>query len=297
MTELFDQTVIDNEPSTQLAVAERDHDLSPLAIIRQAVESGLGPDQLKALVDLQEQVRASRAKEEFAAAMNACQEELPLIVKDGENKQTGQRYAKMDNIHIRAKPTILKHGFALSFSEADCPTPSFKRTVCKVRHRAGHSEDHFLDLPLDGFSAKGTPIGSMNPVQAAASTGTYAQRYLTCRIFNITIADTDADGRAPAYENPEANPKAPKAAPRGQRSDKPAPPQVNPHGVSRADVMEITDEWVKHNPQGVSEDWIDWLRKTAGRVNIDDKWQHWTKADLGKLQSQLGLARTDDIPY
>jgi len=291
MTELFDQTVIDHEPSQQLAVAEPEQAMSPLALIREAIEHGLGPEQLKALVDLQEQVRASRAKEEFAAAMVACQEELPLIVKDKENTQTHAKYARMETVQLQAKPVMSKHGLSLSFSEADCPTPGSKRIVCTVRHRAGHSEQHFMDLPLDGFSANGKPIGAMNPVQAAASTGTYAQRYLTCRIFNITIAETDRDGRQ-VYDNPEPNANALKAAPRG----KPEQIAPNPQGIAYADVREVSAHWKKDNPSGSKDDFANWVQETSGR-DFRGKWEGWTASDLGKCQEALGLENTSGIPF
>ena len=61
----------------------------------------------------------------------------------------------------------------------------------------------------------GNAIGSMNRVQAAVSTGSYAQRYLFARIFNLVIADTDLDGRPPANENPMMRPDAPQVGARG----------------------------------------------------------------------------------
>jgi len=306
MTELFDQTVIDHEPSQQLAVADTpDPSMSPLALIRQAVELGLGPEQLKALVDLQEQVRASRAKEEFAAAMNACQEELPLIVKDANNSQTKSTYVRMETVQHLAKPVISKHGFSLSFGEADSPNPEMKRTICDVRHRAGHLEQYHLDLPLDGVGAKGNAIGAMNRVQAAVSTGTYAQRYLTCRIFNITIAETDRDG-AQLHPNPEPNGNAPKAAPRGQRDrsepvnqpQKPPPDATNDHGVRFDDVNQVISRWKTDNPSQKTNGnaFSDWATMVAEHP-LTGKWGEWTPSDLAKCRDALGLISDKEIPW
>ncbi len=299
MTELFDQTVIDPEPSRQTAVAEAPGDpMTPLALIRQAVELGLGPEQLKALVDLQEQVRASRARELFAAAMTACQAELPNVVRDAENTHTKKLYASLEVVQRVAKPVTLKHGFALSFSEADCQTPNFKRTVCKVRHSAGHSEDHFLDLPVD-------KSGSMNAVQGAVSTGSYGQRVLTCRIFNITIAETDRDGRADPHPNPEANQNAPKAAPRGQRqqapinvAEKPAPDATNQHGVKFEDVNQVIAKWKKDNPSLKTDGsaFSHWASQVAER-ELTAVWGEWNKRDLAKCRDALGILSDGDIPF
>jgi hypothetical protein len=139
----------------------------------------------------------------------------------------------------------------------------------------------------------------MNRVQAAISTGTYAQRYLTCRIFNITIAETDRDGRD-IHANPDANPNAPKADPRGKRQqpqqEQPAPIAPNPNGVAYADVTEISDKWKKDNPKLGKTDFGDWVQKTSER-NFRGEWIGWTASDLGKCQDALGLENTSGIPF
>lgn len=260
------------------------------ALIERAVEKGLDPAQLKALVDLHEQMRATSAKEAFNAAMRDCQEELPLIVKDAKNEQTGSLYAKMDHIQGIAKPIFTKHGFALSFAEADSPIAGFKRTICDVRHCEGHTERYHLDLPLDGFSAKGNPIGSMNPVQAAISTGTYAQRYLICRIFNITVSDTDLDGRPAARPNTGKNSSAPSAEPRGQRRPKPQAPQY----VTAEQVAFLVAEW-KHLYQGEFAAWEQFVQAKTGRVFDVKKASNWTHFDYETIRKALNIPTDEEL--
>ena len=292
--------VIDR-PSRQVAAPARET-MTPLALIERAVERGLDPEQLKALVMLQEHWHANRAREEFAAAMNACQQELPLIVKDANNSQTKSAYVRMETVQHIAKPIISKHGFSLSFGEADSPVPEMKRTICDVRHSAGHCEQYHLDLPLDGVGAKGNAIGAMNRVQAAISTGSYAQRYLTCRIFNITISGTDIDGRLPQYPNPEADAEAPKAPPRAKRNDPPppaAPPtEPNKHGVRFEEVGRVSAKWKKDNASQKEDRaaFSDWVWRIVGR-DMSGGWGEWTKQDLNKCRSALGLLTDEEIPF
>lgn len=261
----------------------------PYMLIERAVEKGLDPAQLKALVDLHEQMRAARAAEEFSAAMNECQAELPLIVKESKNDQTGSLYAKMERIQAIAKPVFTKHGFALSFAEEDSPIDRFKRTICDVRHRAGHCVRYHLDLPLDGFSAKGNPIGSMNPVQAAISTGTYAQRYLTCRVFNITVANTDLDGRPAELDNAERDSSAPSAEPRGKRSQ-----PVNPLPETAA-ANEIRATWRKQHfpgehPAGfLRDEFGKWFCTTVGADSVPVSGRDWHPSDFEKCAKALGI--------
>lgn len=263
---------------------------NPLMLLEKAVERGMDPAQLKALVDLHEQWQASRAREAFNSAMKECQAELPLIVKDAENSQTKSRYAKMEYIQVIAKPVITKHGFALSFAEEDCPTPEWKRTICDVRHSGGHCVRYHLDLPLDGVGAKGNAIGAMNRVQAAVSTGTYAQRYLIARIFNLTIADTDLDGRPPANENPTMRPGAPLAPSRAQR--KAPAPKPEPH-PNRDKVSEIMLEWKRMTlAAGESTEgtrfWT-WFRKVTGSVDNPARPDDWSESELSACRKALGL--------
>lgn len=172
---------------------------NPLMLIASAIDKGIDPDRLGKLLDLQERYEKSRAVEAFHAAMNACQSEMPLVVRDAENTQTRSRYATLESIQAIAKPVYSRHGFALSFGEADCAKEGWKRIVCDVRHTGGHSATYHIDLPIDGIGAKGNAIGGMNPVQGCVSTLSYGQRTLTCRIFNVTVADEDIDGQCEGF--------------------------------------------------------------------------------------------------
>lgn len=265
--------------------------MSPLALLASAVKSGLDAGQLKQLVDLQEQCRAARAKEAFSLAMNQCQAEMPCIVRESENKQTKSSYAKLEHIISQTKPVLSRHGFSLSFSEDECPRPEWKRTVCLVRHVEGHSERHFIDLPVDGIGAKGNAIGAMNPVQGAISTGTYAQRILHCRIFDLTIADTDLDGNRPAHPNPEQGNQHSKPAPRGQRNQ-PEPP---PTEVSEQQLAHLVAHWKAKNPdpdgnlvrQGAA--YKEWAMGVCDHIFNPRKVGDWTKADYERCCHTLGI--------
>ena len=259
--------------------------MNPLILLERAVEKGMDPAQLKALVDLHEGWRAARAKESFAFAMNAVQAEMPCIVRDAQNTQTNSRYVRMETVTHKGKEIYTRHGFSLSFSEDESGIEKFKRIVCLVRHVDGHSERHWIDLPLDGFGAKGNAIGSMNPVQAAISTGSYGQRVLTCRVFNITVADTDLDGQAP---NPPADPDAPRAAPRARRVDADAEAKAT---IAR--VTEISRLWKAKNPEPTgdvaawSARYKQWVMKVCDRVFNPQKPAEWTCDDMAICEREL----------
>ncbi len=167
---------------------------TPMSLLAIAVERGHDPDQLRQLMDLQERWEANQGRKEYAAAMHACQGEMPSIHKDKTNTHTRTNYATLEQVQKTARPVYSAHGFSLSYGEADCPVKDYKRTVCDVRHSGGHCERYHLDLPIDGTGAKGG-ASSMNAVQGAISTTSYGQRRLLCMIFNITLSDEDDDAQ------------------------------------------------------------------------------------------------------
>lgn len=236
---LIDET--ESQAPTRAIATVQPEPLNPLMLMQQAIDRGVDPAALKQLVDLQEQWRAARAKEAFSAAMNAVQIEMPCVVRDATNSKTNTPYIRLETLTHRAKPIYTAHGFSLSFSETESRRENWHRVTCTVRHIAGHSEQHWIELPTDGIGPQGKPIGGMNAVQGAVSTGTYGQRVLTCRVFNITIADTDLDGAAP---NPPISPLAQTAQPRAKR---PQPKQESPRDAA---IRRIKVTWNGKNGSG-----------------------------------------------
>lgn len=176
---------------------------TPIDILQTAVSNGVDAGQLEKLMDMQERWERNQAEKQFNEAMHACQQEMPRVLKTSENQQTGSMYANLERVQESARPVYTKHGFSLCYGEADCPVPSFKRTVCDVRHVGGHCVRYHLDLPLDGIGPKGNPIGGMNAVQGCISTTSYGQRRLLCMIFNITLSGEDDDGQTVACIDPD----------------------------------------------------------------------------------------------
>jgi hypothetical protein len=169
-----------------------------LATIDAAIEKGCDAEQLGKLLDVYERYQRNEALRAYQEAMCACQAEIPLVLTDAENKHTKSRYRTLGTLIHKIKPIITKHGFSLSFHQGDMQTPreGWVRIVCDSMHKAGHREVKFLDLPIDGQGAKGGAT-AMNGNQGVGSTTSYGERYLTCKIFLVPIADDDLDGNLP----------------------------------------------------------------------------------------------------
>lgn len=177
------------------AVAEVQPDPFLEMVERVASNPDIDADKIQKILDMQIQVMDRTARDEFYAAMNRVQAELPAVYRDAENKQTNSRYSKIETIAKAIKPIYTKHGFSTSFSEDKSDGDGYIRIRGVLRHCNGHSEDHYyVDLPVDNVGIHGKVNKTM--VHGTASTFQYGRRYLTLFMFNVTTDDDDDDGNA-----------------------------------------------------------------------------------------------------
>lgn len=160
-------------------------------ISRAASDPATDVDKLERLLGMYERITARQAKADYTAALAEMQSELPVIAERGGIKDRGgnvqSTYALWEDINDAIKPILTKHGFALSFRtgrEAD------QIVVTGVlSHRAGHSEETTMHLPVDNS-------GSKNSVQAVGSSTQYGKRYTAAALLNLTSRGEDDDGVA-----------------------------------------------------------------------------------------------------
>lgn len=197
MTELF------TEPENEMSTALVEHEsLTPLEMIRTFIERpDSDPAGLEKLMDLYDRWKNDSAREAYMAAMKACKEELPIVVRDAENRHTQSRYARLETVSLGIDPITTKHGFSLSYGTADSPKEEHVRILCDCMHEGGYSQRYQLDCPYDSAGAKGTV--NKTPIQAMGSTISYGRRYLKLMIFDVTVANEDDDGQQGAVITPD----------------------------------------------------------------------------------------------
>jgi hypothetical protein len=147
-------------------------------------------DKLERLMGLYERMSAQQSRNAFDAAMSACQEELPIILRNKRNTQTNSNYADLAAIEDAAMPIVTKHGFSVKFM----PEPSALEGhygVGAVVSNSGHHEHYHADVPADGAGMKGT--ANKTATHAFASTMSYGRRILLCMAFNIATKDDDGN--------------------------------------------------------------------------------------------------------
>jgi hypothetical protein len=124
--------------------------------------------------------------------MSQAQADMGPIATDMQNKQTSSRYASYAALDRVVRPIYTKHGFALSFDEADSPKAEHVRVLAYVSHAAGFSKTFHTDIPADGKGAKGGDV--MTKTHAVGAAKSYGMRYLLRSIFNLAVGEEDTDG-------------------------------------------------------------------------------------------------------
>jgi hypothetical protein len=169
----------------------------PKSLVQQAMEKDWDIDRLTQIIALQIAQEKRSAEAEFNQSFNAAQSEMPKVVKDKKNTQKNTHYATLEAVVSVVTPIATKHGLSSSFGEvpatADTIIPEgCRRFVLRITHKSGHFREYVGDFPVDGKGALGKDV--MNAIQGYVSTGSYAQRVITCRAWNIAPSGTDEDG-------------------------------------------------------------------------------------------------------
>lgn len=163
---------------------------SLMAVIsRAASDPAVDVDKLERLLGMYERITARQAEYAYHEAMSAAQAEMRPIAADANNPQTKSKYASFVALDRALRPIYTRHGFSLSYDTEDGAPEGHVRVVCKVSHRAGHTDRPRIDMPADGKGAKGGDV--MTKTHATGAAMTYGQRYLLKMIFNIAVGEDD----------------------------------------------------------------------------------------------------------
>ncbi len=249
---------------------------SPMQIIAQiASEESCDVEKLTALVDLQERMAATEARREWHEAVVTFQEKCPVVVKSSKGHTA--KYAKYEQIMDVAQPVLTECGLSVTFGHEGIEEGSV-RVVCHIAHGT-HVETRGITCPIPEEIISKRSGGSVaNSAQRLGMAISYAKRYALCAALNIVVVGEDFDGRAP-NPAPDADPDAPRAATRGQRSD------ITDLSVRWAKVKGVsTEPWTNKD----ADAWWKWVFGTdvlncANKLAVD-----LTDADLDKISVRIG---------
>jgi len=185
---------IAEQKESELVPQPASAEMQTLNALTQSITTGqLQPEQLSMILDAQERILDRQAKQEFAAAMAACQAEIPAVLKNKVNDQTRSSFEDLESLNKSLVPVYSKHGFGVSFDMGDSGNPDKLRIIADVSHRAGWVKQYHYDLDYDMYGIKGNV--NKTKIHGSSSSVSYGRRYLLKMIFNITTAEEiDNDG-------------------------------------------------------------------------------------------------------
>jgi hypothetical protein len=163
-----------------------------LAIIERASrDPSVDLDKMDRLMKMHDAASQKVNEAAFDEAMKNAQAEMRPVAADAENDQTHSKYASYAALDRAIRPIYTRHGFAISFDEADTPKPDHIRVLAYVTC-AGFKRTYRKDIAADGKGAKGGAV--MTPTHASGAASSYGMRYLLKMIFNIAVGEDDTDG-------------------------------------------------------------------------------------------------------
>ena len=168
---------------------------SPMALAIAALQSGMSPEQIGQMMDLQDRYNATQAKKAYDEAFAAFKAEAVKIIKgravaDGPLK--GKSYAELHDVVNAVTPALSKHGLSSSWKLTK-DDKDWMEVTCYLRHVGGHQESVSMGGPPDTGGAK-------NAIQARASTKTYLERYTLKAITGLSEQNDDNDGNGAASQ-------------------------------------------------------------------------------------------------
>lgn len=179
---------------------------SPAALMMQAVQSGMSPETIEKMMDLQQRFEADQARRAFVEDFAKFAAERPSVTKnkqvgfEGRGGKVGYKHETLDNLVDTVGPVLARHGFAHSWNTVQ--NQGRITVTCTLTHRLGHKESVTLDASPD-------TSGTKNAIQAVASAITFLQRYTFRAVTGVATTDEyDDDGNAAgAQQAPAINPE------------------------------------------------------------------------------------------
>jgi len=169
----------------------------PADLIAQAIEKGLGVEELGKLLELQERWEANQSRKLFFESFSKFQSECPDIRKakqvefETQKGKTSYNYAPLADITRQISKVLKENDLSYRWEIQD--TTAEIKVTCLVSHISGHTERTTMTASPD-------TSGSKNPIQARGSAIEYLKRYTLIGALGLSTADTDIDGRLPELD-------------------------------------------------------------------------------------------------
>jgi hypothetical protein len=194
-------------------------DVTPLALIARAVNSGMPVETIERLTLLWEKGVAQQAKHEYFDAFSRLQAKLPIIGrtrtvnnKASTAKEHGKvrfRYAPVEQIVGEVAPLLGEEGFSYSFKPAQPRAVDgvhWLDVPCTLHHRGGHEETATFPSPVASAAERQTLGWTF--AQAITSAQTYGRRNAFIAVVGIMTADPEGTPGVEPGDEPEGDVRA-----------------------------------------------------------------------------------------
>jgi len=176
-----------------------------LAVITHGIDKKVDPESMRALLDLQREIRKDAAIQAFNMAMQNFHATITPIkhdkratikAKQATSKDFTYTYASFAAVTEHVRPVADQFGFSWNFNTVRCFTPDGKvidgafDIVCTISHIDGHSKNSTFPTFTD------ERVGSINKMQRTAGASTFGKRQAFISGFGLSTTDTDIDGTA-----------------------------------------------------------------------------------------------------
>ena len=157
--------------------------VTPMDMLKIAIEKGADLAQMEKLMDMSDRYEASMARKAYVQAMSKFRAECPPIAKTrkGHNNTYAGLAETIEQIKVAMSASGLAHSWEMS-QEGESIT-----VTCCITHEMGHQECTSMTAAPDAG-------GSKNKIQAIASTVSYLERYTLFAKLGLASAEMDDDG-------------------------------------------------------------------------------------------------------
>lgn len=166
---------------------------TPMEMIAYAQRQGATIEQMEQLLQLNRDMKADIAREEYNNAFASLKSESIFLKKDGivgyktkSGDLVGYSFLTLANMVDTVVPLMSKYG--LSHSWIPGQLDGGISITCKVSHRLGHSESVTMSGPYDNS-------GKKNQLQSIGSAQAFLERYTFAAIMGLAASNQDDDAQ------------------------------------------------------------------------------------------------------
>lgn len=186
------QELVDVQPA--LPARQPANSVTPIDLLRHALDSGADLDRLEKLMDLQQRWEADQARKAFADDMARFKARPIEIAKDKlvsfktDKGRTEYMHATIGNVVETIVPILAEFGFSHRWDMDQ--RDGLVIVTCVITHKLGHSQSTTLKASPD-------QSGGKNSIQSIISTKTYLERHTLLAATGLATKDSeDDDGQA-----------------------------------------------------------------------------------------------------